>query len=95
MAMNKSTNFRTGSQGRADSSTGAGKRRESSEGYTPSSFAQKARLKELKPGLDNLQNTQFLNEHMALVKHMEFSPSGDYLATCRYVGVFNELEITC
>jgi hypothetical protein len=92
MAMNKSANSRTSSsRSRAESDMGG--RRESSD-YTPPSFAQKARLRELKPGLGNLQITQFLNEHMALVKHMQFSPRGDYLATCRYVEIPHKLGIT-
>lgn len=71
------------SRARAESDMASGARRSSTDNYSATSFAQKARLQSLKPGLANLQIMQFLNEHMALVKHMQFSPNGDFLATCR------------
>ncbi|KDN36122.1 hypothetical protein RSAG8_11069, partial [Rhizoctonia solani AG-8 WAC10335] len=83
IAMNKSTPGRTAS-GRTDPESTTGRPRGSSEGYIPASYALKARLHKLKPGLENLRITQFMTEHMALVKHMQFSPNGDYLATCSW-----------
>ncbi|EUC53566.1 WD repeat protein, putative [Rhizoctonia solani AG-3 Rhs1AP] len=84
MAINKSAPGRTVSGGRTDLEPATGRPRGSSEGYVPSSFALKARLQRLKPGLENLRVTQFMTEHMALVKHMQFSPNGNYLATCSW-----------
>ena len=83
--MNKATSGRaaSASRARAESELAAGARRTSTDNYSATSYAQKTRLQSLKPGLANLQITQFLNEHMALVKHMQFSPNGDFLATCR------------
>ncbi|KAJ1311843.1 hypothetical protein OPQ81_010304 [Rhizoctonia solani] len=83
IAMNKSAPGRTVS-GRTDIEPATGRPRGSSEGYIPSSYALKARIQRLKPGLENLRITQFMTEHMALVKHMQFSPNGDYLATCSW-----------
>lgn len=36
------------------------------------------------PALRGLMTTQYLNEHSALVRHLEFSPSGKYFATCSW-----------
>ncbi|GAB1519482.1 hypothetical protein RhiTH_002550 [Rhizoctonia solani] len=83
IAINKSAPGRTVS-GRTDLESTTGRPRASTEGYIPSSYALKARLTKLKPGLENLRITQFMTEHMALVKHMQFSPNGDYLATCSW-----------
>ncbi|CAE6415966.1 unnamed protein product [Rhizoctonia solani] len=83
IAINKSAPGRTVS-GRTDLEPTTGRPRGSSEGYIPSSFALKARIQKLKPGLENLRITQFMTEHMALVKHMQFSPNGDYLASCSW-----------
>ncbi|CAE7180293.1 unnamed protein product [Rhizoctonia solani] len=84
IAINKSAPGRTMS-GRTDLEPATGRPRGSSEGgYIPSSFALKARIQKLKPGLENLRITQFMTEHMALVKHMQFSPNGNYLATCSW-----------
>ncbi|CAE6468328.1 unnamed protein product [Rhizoctonia solani] len=83
IAINKSAPGRTVS-GRMDPEPTTGRPRGSSEGYIPASYALKARIQKLKPGLENLRITQFMTEHMALVKHMQFSPNGDYLATCSW-----------
>jgi hypothetical protein len=80
--MNKSTGNAAASRARAESDGGRG---ESADNYSATSPMQKARIRDLKPSLGNLRITQFLNEHMALVKHMQFSPNGDFLATCRSV----------
>lgn len=81
--MNRAAGGRSPLRSRAESDILTGARRSSADNYSATSFAQKARLQGLKPGLANLQITQFLNEHMALVKHMQFNPNGDLLATCR------------
>lgn len=79
---------------RAESDLAPGGRRESADNYSATSYVQKTRLRELRPSLGNLQITQLLNEHMALVKHMQFSPNGDFLATCRFVDViFSERQL--
>ncbi|KAG8732880.1 hypothetical protein FRC10_000546 [Ceratobasidium sp. 414] len=69
---------------RAESDLVTGGRRESNDNYGSTSYAHKARIRDLKPGLACLQISQFLNEHLALVKHMQFSPQGDFLATCSW-----------
>ncbi|KAF8599355.1 WD40 repeat-like protein [Ceratobasidium sp. AG-I] len=86
IAMNKATSGRaaSASRARAEPELAAGARHTSTDNYSATSYAQKARLQSLKPSLANLQITQFLNEHMALVKHMRFSPNGDFLATCSW-----------
>ncbi|KAG9122019.1 hypothetical protein FRC07_001769 [Ceratobasidium sp. 392] len=48
------------------------------------SHAYNARIHNLRPGVTGLQVTQCLNEHIALVTHMQFSPQGDFLATCSW-----------
>ncbi|KAG9118896.1 hypothetical protein FRC07_006350, partial [Ceratobasidium sp. 392] len=75
IAMNKTAGNRAvlAARARAESDLVSG-RRESGDTYGPTSYAYKARIRDLRPGLANLQITQFLNEHMALVKHMQFSP---------------------
>lgn len=45
----------------------------------------KSRLADLVPKLKVLDATQDLAAHTALVKHIQFSPDGKYLATSRYV----------
>ncbi|CAE6460236.1 unnamed protein product, partial [Rhizoctonia solani] len=74
IAINKSAPGRTVS-GRTNLEPVTGLPRGSSEGYIPSSLALKARIQKLKPGLETLRITQLMTEHMALVKHMEFSPN--------------------
>lgn len=84
IAMNKTQNRATvAARARAESDLVTG-RRDSNDNYGAASYAHKARIRDLRPGLANLRITQFLNEHMALVKHMQFSPQGDYLATCSW-----------
>ncbi|KAG9091772.1 hypothetical protein FRC06_000387 [Ceratobasidium sp. 370] len=86
IAMNKTAANRAAlaARARAESDLVTGGRRESNDNYSNTSYAHKARIRDLKPGLANLQITQFLNEHLALVKHMQFSPQGDFLATCSW-----------
>ncbi|CAE6426142.1 unnamed protein product [Rhizoctonia solani] len=79
IAVNKSAPGRTSALEPA-----TGRQQGSSEGYIPSSYALKARIRQLKFGLENLRITQVITEHMALVKHMEFSPNGDFLASCSW-----------
>lgn len=42
------------------------------------------RVATLMPQLKSMQPTQEIHQHSALVRHLQFSPNGDYLATCRY-----------
>lgn len=45
------------------------------------------RIATLIPLLKSLEPTRDLEPHSALVRHLQFSPDGKYLATCRYVDV--------
>ncbi|QRV75851.1 WD repeat protein [Ceratobasidium sp. AG-Ba] len=84
IAMNRLENgAAVAARARAESDLVSG-RRDSNDNYSATTYAHKARIRELQPGLENLKITQFLNDHMALVKHMQFSPNGDYLATCSW-----------
>ncbi|QRV90650.1 hypothetical protein RhiJN_18668 [Ceratobasidium sp. AG-Ba] len=42
------------------------------------------RMQSLVPMLRALRSSQMLSEHVALVKHLQFSPDGQYLATCSW-----------
>ncbi|KAF8595382.1 WD40 repeat-like protein [Ceratobasidium sp. AG-I] len=42
------------------------------------------RLQALVPVLRTLRSTQMLDEHVSLVKHLQFSPDGQFLATCSW-----------
>jgi hypothetical protein len=44
-----------------------------------------SRVASLTPKLQSLETTQDLAAHQALVRHLQFSPSGKFLATSRYV----------
>lgn len=44
-----------------------------------------SRIKQLQPKIDSLEVTQDLPAHQGLVKHLQFSPDGKYLATSRFV----------
>jgi WD repeat-containing protein 26 len=44
-----------------------------------------SRVKQLQPKIDSLEVTQDLPAHQGLVKHLQFSPDGKYLATSRFV----------
>ncbi|KAF8342880.1 uncharacterized protein EI90DRAFT_2964705 [Cantharellus anzutake] len=43
-----------------------------------------SRLAAIVPALKALTTTQYLSEHSALVRHLQFSPSGEYFATCSW-----------
>ncbi|KAF8599354.1 WD40 repeat-like protein [Ceratobasidium sp. AG-I] len=43
-----------------------------------------ARMQSLVPMLRTLRSSQTLGEHVALVKHLQFSPDGQFLATCSW-----------
>lgn len=68
------------------------RRRTTSSGQTDKRKSQsqtkgmvaKSRLTELVPRLKELEPTQDLAAHTALVKHMQYSPDGKFLATSRY-----------
>ncbi|KAF8595381.1 WD40 repeat-like protein [Ceratobasidium sp. AG-I] len=53
-------------------------RRDSSEQMNPT------RMQGLVPMLRTLRSSQMLGEHVALVKHLQFSPDGQFLATCSW-----------
>lgn len=56
-------------------------RRDSMDTWTP----RPSRLNLLIPRLKQLTPTQYLGgEHQALVKHLQFSPNGNFLATCSW-----------
>ena len=52
---------------------------------TQSMPVQGARVAGLVPKLRGLVPTQVLEEHQALVRHLQFSPNGKFLATSRFV----------
>ncbi|KAF8595362.1 WD40 repeat-like protein [Ceratobasidium sp. AG-I] len=82
IAMNRSASGKYAASARARTQSALyGPRRSSTDDYAATAFA---RLQNLKPGLANLQITQRLDQHMMLVKHMQFSPNGDFLATCSW-----------
>ena len=41
-------------------------------------------MQSLVPMLRTLRSSQTLGEHVALVKHLQFSPDGQFLATCSW-----------
>ncbi|CAE6500502.1 unnamed protein product [Rhizoctonia solani] len=43
-----------------------------------------ARIQTYVPMLRTLRSSQLLTEHLALVKHLQFSPDGQFLATCSW-----------
>lgn len=43
-----------------------------------------ARIQTYVPMLRTLRSSQMLAEHVALVKHLQFSPDGQFLATCSW-----------
>ena len=45
--------------------------------------ARVSRVASLIPALKSLQPTQLFQPHTALVRHLQFSPNGEFLATCR------------
>lgn len=49
-----------------------------------SSTLRVSRMATLVPALKSLQPSQFFQPHTALVRHLQFSPNGEFLATCRY-----------
>lgn len=58
----------------------------------PKGTIAKSRLAFLVPKLKALEATQDLAAHTALVKHLQFSPDGKYLATSRFVDNVFSLE---
>lgn len=48
------------------------------------------RIKNLRPKIEDLEITQVIPAHQGLVRHLQFSPDGRYLATSRFVHVLNE-----
>ncbi|KAG8903781.1 hypothetical protein FRB99_002771 [Tulasnella sp. 403] len=55
-----------------------------SDGSERFAAVRPSRLTFLIPALKKLQATQQLNEHSGLVRHMQFSPDGKYLASCSW-----------
>ena len=53
-----------------------------------------ARVASLIPTLKSLATTQNFQPHSALVRHLQFSPNGEFLATCRFVVFFLLLSLT-
>ena len=53
-----------------------------------------ARVASLIPTLKSLATTQNFQPHSALVRHLQFSPNGEFLATCRLVVFFLLLSLT-
>lgn len=51
-----------------------------------------SRVAALVPKLKSLEATQDLAAHQALVRHLQFSPNGKFLATSRYD--FNQYRLT-
>lgn len=60
-----------------------GDRRKATE--EPVTAVLRSRVAALVPKLKSLENTQDLAAHAALVRHLQFSPNGKFLATSRYV----------
>ena len=56
----------------------------------PPALLKSSRVAALVPRLKSLETTQDLAAHSALVRHLQFSPNGKFLATSRYESV-----ITC
>ncbi|CAE6538493.1 unnamed protein product [Rhizoctonia solani] len=54
------------------------------EACVPTPGALRVRIQIFRSGLESLSITQLTTEHTALVKHAQFSPSGDFLATCSW-----------
>ena len=61
--------------------SGSGTPEEATPGMLRSS-----RVTSLVPKLRSLETTQDLAGHVALVRHLQFSPDGNFLATARFVG---------
>ena len=64
---------------RTMSSDGNGKEAE------PVGVLKNSRVGTLVPKLKSLHPTQSFEAHVALVRHLQFSPNGKFLATSRYV----------
>jgi hypothetical protein len=54
---------------------------------------QSSRVAALVPKLRGLTLTQDLDAHQALVRHLEFSPNGKFLATSRFVFLHSNREM--
>lgn len=54
--------------------------RDGSERYAP----RPSRLANIIPALKKLNASQYLTEHQGLVRHLQFSPDGKYMATCSW-----------
>lgn len=51
-----------------------------------------SRVATLVPALKSLQPTELFQPHTALVRHLQFSPNGEFLATCRCVTQLTALQ---
>ncbi len=60
---------------------------------TPVKGVLRSRIATLTPQLRCLETTKDLTAHQALVKHMQFSPNGKYLATSRWEICFLRFDL--
>jgi WD40 repeat protein len=68
------------------------RKRETREG-TGGTSQKPGRLTAIRPKLKNLQVTHTLFDHNALVRHLQFSPNGKWLATCGWDGTARLFEV--
>lgn len=70
-----------------------GQKRRHREGTGGTSQPKLGRLTAIRPRLKNLQVTHTIFDHSALVRHLQFSPDGNMLATCGWDGTARLFEI--